>query len=239
MKSLLVHVDGTARCAARLKLAGELAARHDLRLSALYATASPLFDGGWGYAADAVPFDALHELQVGWRSRALAAWQAEAAAGSGGGEWAEIGSGPALPAFVRHALYADLLVLGQADPADLEHQVPADFVASVLVGSGRPAVVVPYAGTHASVGARVLVAWKPAAESARALAAALAAAARRPRRSTSSSGAPRPPTTRRPASPATAGCTACRRACTATRRSPAMSASCCCRRLPTCRPTCW
>jgi nucleotide-binding universal stress UspA family protein len=51
--------------------------------------------------------------------------------------------------------------------------VPADFVACVLAESGRPALVLPYAGRFEAVGRHALVAWKPSPTAARALAGAL------------------------------------------------------------------
>jgi nucleotide-binding universal stress UspA family protein len=51
--------------------------------------------------------------------------------------------------------------------------VPADFVEAVVIDSGRPAIVVPYAGTFGAIGETVLIAWKPTRESARAVSAAL------------------------------------------------------------------
>lgn len=75
---------------------------------------------------------------------------------------------------MRRALYADLLVLGQRDPDDpAASELPPDFVPQVLVGSGRPALVVPCAGPFATVGRRVLIAWKETREAARAVTAAL------------------------------------------------------------------
>jgi nucleotide-binding universal stress UspA family protein len=65
-------------------------------------------------------------------------------------------------------------VLGQQQPDEPPvGRLPPGFVSSVLIASGRPALVVPYAGEFAKVGDIVLVAWKPTPESARALKAAL------------------------------------------------------------------
>jgi nucleotide-binding universal stress UspA family protein len=51
--------------------------------------------------------------------------------------------------------------------------VPSDFVASVLVETGKPGLVLPYIGAAPGFGQNVLIAWKPTPESARALTAAL------------------------------------------------------------------
>jgi nucleotide-binding universal stress UspA family protein len=117
-------------------------------------------------------FDTAREVD-GNRVR-LARERFEAAAPGPRMRWAELVDNSVIPGFAREALGADLLVLGQHDPNDPEGQaVPADFVESVIVDSGRPAIVVPYAGEFADFGRNVLVAWKATRESARAVAAAM------------------------------------------------------------------
>lgn len=76
--------------------------------------------------------------------------------------------------FARHAFYADLMLLGQRDRHDpMDPLLPADFLPNLLMQSGRPAVVFPYAGKAGPIGRTVLVAWNESRESARALSAAL------------------------------------------------------------------
>ncbi len=78
------------------------------------------------------------------------------------GEYAEVVSATA--ACCR---YVDLAIFGQHDP---EHaRAPADLVEQVLLGSGRPVLVVPSAGEHLEVGRRVLVVWNSTPEASRAL----------------------------------------------------------------------
>ena len=50
---------------------------------------------------------------------------------------------------------------------------PPDFVPNLLIETGRPALVLPYAGPTAQIGRNVLVAWKQTREAARAISAAL------------------------------------------------------------------
>ena len=74
----------------------------------------------------------------------------------------------------RHAYYADLLVLGQRDPKEASQgDVPADFVESVVIDSGKPALIIPHISAADPIGRVALVAWKETRESARAVAAAL------------------------------------------------------------------
>jgi nucleotide-binding universal stress UspA family protein len=64
-----------------------------------------------------------------------------------------------------YAHQKDLIVVGQTAP-DRAHD---DLPERVVLGSGRPVLVVPYAGTFESVGERVLVAWKAGRATARAV----------------------------------------------------------------------
>ncbi|WP_235508019.1 universal stress protein, partial [Variovorax sp. Root434] len=66
------------------------------------------------------------------------------------------------------------LILGQRDRNDpMDSELPGDFLPSVLVQSGRPALMLPYTGPIGPIGHNVLVAWKETRESARAVTAAL------------------------------------------------------------------
>jgi nucleotide-binding universal stress UspA family protein len=71
------------------------------------------------------------------------------------------------------ARYADLLVIGQTDLDEVSPSVAPDYPEYVLLNSGRPVLVVPYAGQFEVVGKRVLVAWDASVEAARAVTSAL------------------------------------------------------------------
>lgn len=174
IRSLLVHVDGTPRCAARLKIARSLATDLGASLTGLFAASPPLTDLPYGYAGGAIPLQALQDMRAKWRSDAKAAFNSAFKGSEAKAAWAELDDDPVIYGFAQQALYADLLVLGQHDPNDpLAQELPSDFVQSVLIDSGRPALVVPYAGDIATVGRKVLIAWKASRESARAVSAAL------------------------------------------------------------------
>ena len=170
MKHLLVHLDGSPRSTERLRIADELARRFGAHLSALFATRSPLADLGLGYPLSGGAVEAMLELGVRWREEAKTMLRDSGMSA----EWHELQAFDAmLPDFAEQALYADLMVIGQHDADDPEQRTPGDFVSSVVVNSGRPALLVPYVGRHKQIGHRVLVAWKATPHSARALSAAL------------------------------------------------------------------
>lgn len=172
-KSILVHADASARCVLRLRLAETLASRHDSTLSGVYAATPAAMNGAlaWGEgssmlaaAAAEVDADHLRRARTGFDQAGLGRRA----------DWRELAGDAPIPAFIRAALTCDLLVLGQYDRSDAGGRiVPPDFAQSVLIGSGKPAIVVPCAGDFADLRKTVLVAWKPTREAARAIAAAM------------------------------------------------------------------
>lgn len=171
-RSILLHIDSSARSAARTALARQLAEDFDAKVVAQPCMLTSL--ARYPYAVDgaAAAVELLMSLDKEGLDSAHATFL-QAAAGSPRLQWAEpLADGPW--GFARRALYADLMILGQReedDPSSAE--VPADFLPSVLVESGRPALILPYAGETRSVGRTVLVAWKETREAARAVSAAL------------------------------------------------------------------
>jgi nucleotide-binding universal stress UspA family protein len=173
LRSILVHLDASPRSARRLALAGELAARHGAQVTALYATTPAVFgvafalDPGAGAAMSVLP-----ELDSARRDAAKARFDRSASAATM--RWQELRDEPPILGVADAALYADLLVLGQHDAADAEtDDIPSDFVPSVLLASGRPALVIPYTDAAATFGQEALIAWKPTRASARAVSAAI------------------------------------------------------------------
>jgi nucleotide-binding universal stress UspA family protein len=68
---------------------------------------------------------------------------------------------------VEHGRTADLIVASQADPGwDLSPVL--DFPERLVMESGRPVLVVPYAGRYPTVGRRPALAWAPRREATRA-----------------------------------------------------------------------
>lgn len=174
LRQILVHLDPTRAAPHRLAVARELAQRFGTELAALYAV-TPGFielpfapEMGPSLAATLVEIDEERCNQV------RKAFDTAMAAPGPAASWAQTDEVPTAGAFAQQAFYADLLVLGQHDPADEGARcVPADFVPGVLLESGRPALVLPRAGTFPAIGRHVAVAWKESAEAAHALHAAM------------------------------------------------------------------
>ncbi len=67
------------------------------------------------------------------------------------------------------ARYSDLVVLGQSDPAEPSAVVGNDFPEAVVLHSGCPALIVPYAGHFKNIGVKVLIAWDGSSQAKRAV----------------------------------------------------------------------
>ena len=67
-----------------------------------------------------------------------------------------------------HARYSDLVIIGQADRSPGQGRTTQGFVEQVLLGAGRPVIIVPHSGKITSFGKRVLFAWDASREAARA-----------------------------------------------------------------------
>jgi nucleotide-binding universal stress UspA family protein len=175
IQQILVHVDGSRAAARRLAAACGLARRMEAALTALYTGApggveilpfTPVVRPG------ASPSPLATEDQR--RDQARKVFDECRRASGFDAAWAQTSRLPMTEAFTQQALFADLLVLGQHDPADAESgSVPADFVESVLLASGRPGLVLPHIGIGTSIGSTVAIAWKETPEAARAVTAAL------------------------------------------------------------------
>lgn len=175
MKHILVHIDASARCAVRLTLAQQLATRHDARLSAFYGVLPGLLASPWtspegmaAMAAELAEIDAEQRV----RAQALVA-QAAARSGQAVPHWVDGGDTP-YRSLLAQAPYADLLLLGQHDDSDASTGAwPPGLVPDALCDTGRPTLIVPAGGSFEAPARRVLIAWKPSREAARALAASL------------------------------------------------------------------
>lgn len=160
LKNMLVHLDFSGHSKARLELAVGLAQRHRARLTALHVVTHPFYE----------PQHADSEERA---ARVQSDFEA-AVAGAGVPcelvtvDWTV--AGVHLAEVVNsHASCADLVIVGQTDPACRDRETPGDLPERVILGSGRPVLIVPYIASYTEFGNRVLVAWKPGRESARAV----------------------------------------------------------------------
>jgi nucleotide-binding universal stress UspA family protein len=175
LKSILLHLDAAANTAQRLQFARRLAQAHGARIEAMYAVMPAVLQYPFAFTADGSGAALLMNYEAEQRARVKAAFEpaVRGAGDSTAPAWHEATDEP-VRAFTQQAWAADLLLLAQHDPDPKAYSgVPPDFAAAVLLQSGKPGLVMPFIGAGNEIGNKVLVAWKPSAESARAVTAAL------------------------------------------------------------------
>jgi len=168
-RTILVHIDAGERCPARIDVAIGLAREYDAHLVGLNALQLIQLPGYLVAGAGGV---SVVDLQKRWTedqaAEAKTAFaKAVTAAGFENFEWRPT-EFDAIDAVTLHARYADLVVLGQPHAAD-SSGVGGGFAEQVVLGAGRPVLMVPYAGSFATIGKRILVAWNASRESTRAV----------------------------------------------------------------------
>jgi nucleotide-binding universal stress UspA family protein len=172
-RSILLHVDASSRSAPRVRFAQQLARAHGADLTAMYAVTPLMTRHASAMALDAGLAALLMTTDQTLRERARAMVEKTAASQVPQPRWLA-GDGLAEAVFWRAAFCADLMVLGQSVPADEDDGgVDSDFVQTVVIESGRPAMVLPYIGVPSEFGRTLLVAWKETREAARAVTAAI------------------------------------------------------------------
>jgi nucleotide-binding universal stress UspA family protein len=173
LKQVLVHLDCTDEALHRLAAARHIAGQHAAALTALYAVTPAFVELPYALEVGPVAKDMV-ELDEQRRTKAHRAFDRAMDAPGAVAQWSQLDDTGIAGAFAQQALFADLLVMGQRQPADKAGtEVPPDFVESVLVASGRPAIVIPYVGWSLPLGETMAIAWKETPEAARAVTAAL------------------------------------------------------------------
>jgi nucleotide-binding universal stress UspA family protein len=170
--TILVHVDDSARTAERIRLASGLALRAGGHLIGAAATGVSRFlyhslPPEQNDATLALHLDFLREQA----RKALAAFSSQCTDLRTPSFEARVIDDEAGAGISLYARAADLAVMGQPGP-DARANL-ADLAVYVVTNSGRPVLMVPFAGHHATVGRRILVSWDGGREAARALQLAL------------------------------------------------------------------
>ena len=171
-KTILVHCDASRNVGSRLAAAADVAQRFEARLVGVHAREPfevlSFTDGGM----------AMGPLMEAYRAGCDAAEKTAASAYTKAtkgrnfpSEW-RVAEAFSDDAIALNARYADLLIVGQADPDD-----PAgsrnDLPEAMAFATGRPVLVVPQIGAPSTVGKTVMLCWNATRESARAAADAL------------------------------------------------------------------
>ena len=185
LKDILVGVDPSTAGEGRLKLALNLVRAHKAHITACYimrgehAAPSPIMPGvpvnpgprilvapqAGPTLGDTVPTSISPASREAERAEQVEElFRTELRAHGLGGEWHLLSPGETA-VFIDLAKSFDLTILGQLSPEIRSTGFRPD---EIVIATGRPVLVVPYAGAFDTVGRRALVAWDGTREAARA-----------------------------------------------------------------------
>jgi nucleotide-binding universal stress UspA family protein len=170
LKDILVNLDATAASAARLDLACALARKHEARLTGLFVvdiSVAAMAGAEGGGAALAELIEIMRRDGLAAAKVAEDAFREKTRKEGVAAEWRMV-EGVAPQQVALQGRYADLIVVGQDSPED---GAPAagPLLEAALFTSGRPVLVVPFAGRFETLGQRVLIGWNAKREAARAV----------------------------------------------------------------------
>jgi nucleotide-binding universal stress UspA family protein len=173
-RTILVDIDPSDRTAERIGFAAGLANTQQAHLVGVTQTGIDHFLResalpGIEWEAFAPLFDTLRE-RAGLRAAQFDEQARQAGVAS---VEHRIGDGSPGSALAILAMYADLVIVSQRDPAATHAAGDVAAPEYVAMHAACPVLVLPWAGSHAPVFERVLVAWNASPEAARAVRQAL------------------------------------------------------------------
>lgn len=168
LKDLLVHVDNDPGCDLRIDVAVTLAAAHEAHLTGFHAMGWPWFPS---HVDVQLPPSIVEEQrrQIEARARqAEARFREPTRRGGLSSEWRAV-EGDVVVAARLQARYADLTIVGQGLDVEPTLSELAALPEELVLGVGRPLLVVPRYGVFTTIGERVLIAWNGSREATRAV----------------------------------------------------------------------
>lgn len=173
-KTILVHVDETARSAQRVEAASRLACQFEAHLvgAAMTGLSAFMFPSGdltVGMPPIVFPIEELRNEA----NRALDEFDKVASSAGVNSFERRMVDDDAGYAMSIHARYSDLVVIGQSPPDEFLPRLRSDFPEFVLLNSSRPVLVLPHSGAVRDIGRNVTVAWNGSAEALRAITTAI------------------------------------------------------------------
>ncbi len=166
-KTILVHIDDDESCNRRLDAGIRLALELKAQLVGIYLVP------GSGLTPSVAAMLPPNVVQQRFAEFGDAQYAAEdmfrtsvAAAGLASIDW-RAPAGSHVDAGVAHGRCTDLFIMGQRNPSG--SMFAEELVTSVVLASGRPALVVPYVGIRPMLGENVLIAWDGGRAASRAI----------------------------------------------------------------------
>ena len=168
-KTIVVSLNDVERLETVFRFAFLLARQHDAHLTGVYVIPAPQTHTDYAmYGGVELP-DPRREFFKEKADGVRQKFEAEAASHDVRVEYREVEGKSYLLAssLIDHALQADLIVASQIDP-DGSSVVENDYAERLVMESGRPVLLTPFASNSKTIGTNVIVGWNATRESARA-----------------------------------------------------------------------
>lgn len=159
-KDILVHIGNIDHCGAVLDMAILLARKHQAHLTGLFVLThrhySSQHEGAQSRIAEASSVFKEKTEEAGVSADWLCV------------DWPVVGE-KVSTIINLHAFYKDIVIIGQTELAPHKGEIESNLPERIILGSGRPVLIVPYVGEFNTIGERPMVAWKGERESTRAV----------------------------------------------------------------------
>ncbi|NPT56147.1 universal stress protein [Paraburkholderia elongata] len=167
-KTIVVHLDMSQHAHPRFELALRLARQFGAHLTGVFAVFTPDPRSLYVMAGTAEYYGTHEQLRAERRGALERLFHAELSRAQVAGEWIAV-EAPANLAVPYRGRCADLIIAGQDDPNDPESYVGDYFPENLIMSSGRPVLLMPYASSVTSPGTHVMVCWDGSREATRAV----------------------------------------------------------------------
>lgn len=173
-KSILVHVDQTAPAAERIRLAAAIAEDNQAHLigTAMTGVSHLVFEEGAFNQNDPAFDHHLRNLRA-YANKSLDDFTNLIKETRVSSVERRLMDDDAVTGMTQQARYADLVVVGQFDPACGVPGVMADFPESVVMNSVRPVLIMPHTRRFSAAPKKIVVAWDASMTATRAIMNAL------------------------------------------------------------------
>ncbi|MDE2430991.1 MAG: universal stress protein, partial [Burkholderiales bacterium] len=169
-KTILVHVDESERSDFRVKIAADIARADEAHLIGTAVTGVSRFIYQDGNISASDPNLTIHLNFLKERAeRAIANFNERVQKVGVSSYESMIANDEAGGGIGLQARYSDLVVIGQTNRDEPSPSVLPDFPEYIVMNSGRPVLIIPYAGDFTSVAKRPLISWDASREATRAL----------------------------------------------------------------------
>ncbi|MGN6667426.1 MAG: universal stress protein [Trinickia sp.] len=167
-KSILVHLDSSEAVHSRLELALSLSQEFDAYLTGFFTVYRPEPGSFYVLAGNAEYYAEFEHRRLEQQGALERLFRAEILRLKIAGEW-QSSTQYANKCVPQAARLADLSIVGQYNRDDPESFVAEQFIENLVLSSGRPVLVVPYAGQFHGIASHVVLAWDGSREATRAL----------------------------------------------------------------------